>query len=80
MGRTWSFVTAGEGGGQTGTGAAPVIAEVPITRSARINRRVVTRSVRFEGSMLAYAARRATASIACASMSTTLIVLPTRIC
>ena len=46
--RTWSFVTAGMGGG-TGTGAAPVIAEIAKNEIGALTVGVVTRPFAFEG-------------------------------
>ena len=62
------FVTAGEGGG-TGTGAAPVIAEIAKNEIGALTVGVVTRPFEFEGTQRArQAAGRA--SSACARTST----------
>ena len=61
------FVTAGEGGG-TGTGAAPVIAEVSKQEVGALTVGVVTKPFDFEGSSAC--ARPWTASTGCASRST----------
>ena len=62
------FVTAGEGGG-TGTGAAPVIAEIAKNEIGALTVGVVTRPFEFEGSQRCPPGRRR-ASSACASRST----------
>src|SRR6184192_1951430 len=67
------FVTAGEGGG-TGTGAAPVIAEIAKHEIGALTVGVVTRPFSFEGSQRA---RQATEGIAnLAEQVDTLIVIP----
>ena len=62
------FVTAGEGGG-TGTGAAPVIAEVAKHEIGALTVGVGHAAVRLRGHASA-GARPTTASSACASRST----------
>src|SRR6201746_832052 len=67
------FVTAGEGGG-TGTGAAPVIAEIAKNEIGALTVGVVTRPFAFEGSQRA---RQAQGGIdALGDMVDTLIVIP----
>jgi cell division protein FtsZ len=67
------FVTAGEGGG-TGTGAAPVIAEIAKTEIGALTVGVVTRPFEFEGTQRA---RQATEGIArLREVVDTLIVIP----
>ena len=61
------FVTAGEGGG-TGTGAAPVIADIAKNEIGALTVGVVTRPFDFEGSQRT--ARQPRASSACARSST----------
>ena len=61
------FVTAGEGGG-TGTGAAPVIAEIAKNEIGALTVGVVTRPFEFEGAQRA--SRPPRASSACATTST----------
>ena len=61
------FVTAGEGGG-TGTGAAPVIAEVSKQEVGALTVGVVTEALRLRGHSAC--ARPWTASTGCASRST----------
>ena len=62
------FVTAGEGGG-TGTGAAPVIAEIAKNEIGALTVGVVTRPFEFEGAQRA-PRRPRRASSACARTST----------
>ena len=62
------FVTAGEGGG-TGTGAAPVIAEIAKMEIGALTVGVVTRPFEFEGAT-ACAPGRGRASASCARSST----------
>ena len=62
------FVTAGEGGG-TGTGAAPVIAEIAKEEIGALTVGVVTRPFEFEGAQ-PHAAGRSRASTSCATRST----------
>ena len=61
------FVTAGEGGG-TGTGAAPVIAEIAKEEIGALTVGVVTGSFEFEA--IAACSRRSTASTSCAPSAT----------
>jgi len=67
------FVTAGEGGG-TGTGAAPVIAEVAKQEIGALTVGVVTRPFDFEGSQRARAAEEGIARLR--EQVDTLIVIP----
>ena len=62
------FVTAGEGGG-TGTGAAPVIAEIAKEEIGALTVGVVTKPFEFEGTA-AHAAGARRASTSCAPRST----------
>ena len=68
------FITAGEGGG-TGTGAAPVIAQIAKEEIGALTVGVVTRPFAFEGRKRALQAPTR-ASSACASVVDTLIVIP----
>ena len=61
------FVTAGEGGG-TGTGAAPVIAEIAKEEIGALTVGVVTKPFEFEGT--AGCSRRSTGSTSCAPRAT----------
>jgi cell division protein FtsZ len=67
------FVTAGEGGG-TGTGAAPVIAEIAKNEVGALTVGVVTRPFEFEGSQRAKQARDGVARLR--EVVDTLIVIP----
>ncbi|MGI8558027.1 MAG: cell division protein FtsZ [Solirubrobacteraceae bacterium] len=67
------FVTAGEGGG-TGTGAAPVIAEIAKTEIGALTVGVVTRPFEFEGSQRGRAAEEGIARLR--EVVDTLIVIP----
>jgi cell division protein FtsZ len=67
------FVTAGEGGG-TGTGAAPVIAEIAKNEVAALTVGVVTRPFEFEGGQRAKQARDGIARLR--EVVDTLIVIP----
>src|SRR6266705_297496 len=67
------FVTAGEGGG-TGTGAAPVIAEIAKNEIGALTVGVVTRPFAFEGSQRARAAQEGIDRLR--EMVDTLIVIP----
>ena len=62
------FVTAGEGGG-TGTGAAPVIAEIAKNEIGALTVGVVTQAVRVRG-LAAHAPGRGGHRSACARSST----------
>jgi cell division protein FtsZ len=67
------FVTAGEGGG-TGTGAAPVIAEIAKTEIGALTVGVVTRPFSFEGTQRARQAQSGIAELS--DRVDTLIVIP----
>jgi cell division protein FtsZ len=67
------FVTAGEGGG-TGTGAAPVIAEIAKNEVGALTVGVVTRPFEFEGGQRAHQARDGIARLR--EVVDTLIVIP----
>ena len=67
------FVTAGEGGG-TGTGAAPVIAEIAKTEIGALTVGVVTRPFGFEGGQRQYQAQEGIDRLR--EMVDTLIVIP----